>query len=204
VIVFAVACSTKTNNTYMGPYAPWPEKNRDIDPVPKHIQSYDYAMDRLSRLFVASLTLKGMTLLAENGANVSFKMPQAKLSAYEAGIGVYGRSGIIIHPVLGNRLSIGIIPTDAVLEPDGRLEGFEPCNGCDLCAQMCPAKAFDGTKTYPQSYSRAVCEAKRAQIADKGLFCHNCFAVCPAGQFNDEALLHIEEAKSILKRDRSK
>jgi epoxyqueuosine reductase QueG len=34
-----------------------------------------------------------------------------KLCAYEAGLGVYGRSGLIIHPELGNRIGIAVILT---------------------------------------------------------------------------------------------
>jgi epoxyqueuosine reductase QueG len=159
-------------------------------------------MDRLVRLFIASIRLRGLAFLQANGHNVSFLQPRLKLSASEAGIGVYGRSGLIIHPILGNRLRLGAMMTDAVLEPDGRLEGFEPCENCDLCIRMCPAKAFDPTERYPHSWSRETCTGKRAEIADRGLYCHNCFAVCPAGKLEDRDLLQVREAKSFFKRDR--
>jgi epoxyqueuosine reductase QueG len=201
VVVFALACSSKTDHTYAGTYAPW-KGNRNIGPVPQHIQSDDYGLNRLVRLFIESVTLKGMAFLQASGCNVSFSKLQLKLSAFEAGLGVYGRSGLIIHPVLGNRLRFGGILTDAVLEPDGVLEGFEPCENCDLCIKMCPAKAFDPTKRYPYSYSEEKCISKLAKIADKGLYCDNCSAVCPPGKFKDEELLCIKEAKSFFKRDR--
>ena len=89
---------------------------------------------------------------------MSFLPLQLKLSAFEAGIGVYGRSGLIIHPVLGNRIRFGGILTDAVLEPGRRLEGFDPCEDCGRCIEMCPAKAFDLTKRYPYSFSQEKCE----------------------------------------------
>jgi epoxyqueuosine reductase QueG len=115
---------------------------------------------------------------------------------------VYGRAGFIIHPVLGSRLRLGGILTDAVLEPDGRLEGFNPCKDCDLCIKMCPAKAFDPTKSYPHAYARNQCTDKRVEIADRGFYCHNCYAVCPAGKLEDEKLLRISEAKSFYKPHR--
>jgi len=202
VVVFAVTCSPRFNNTYVGPYAPW-RGDRDVGPVPKDIQSDDYAMDRLERLFLESITVKGMGFLQAKGYNVSFLKPQLKLSAFEAGLGVYGRSGVIIHPVIGNRMRLGAVMTDAVLEPDGRLEGFEPCENCDLCIRMCPAKAFDPTKRYPDSFDRRKCISKRAEIEARGLYCHNCWATCPAGKLKDEELLRIEEAKSFFKRDRA-
>ncbi|UCD58902.1 MAG: hypothetical protein JSV16_07290 [Candidatus Hydrogenedentota bacterium] len=142
-----------------------------------------------------------MEYLQAKGYSLSLLQPRLKLSAFEAGIGVYGRSGLIIHPVLGSRMRLGAIKTDAVLEPDGCLEGFEPCENCDLCIKMCPAKAFDLTRRYPHSWSREKCTSKRADIAEEGLYCHNCFAVCPADEFKDEELLCIKEVKSFLNRE---
>ena len=58
VIVFAVACAARTNNIYIGPYAPW-QGERDIGgPIPKFTQSEDYGMERLARLIVSNITLK--------------------------------------------------------------------------------------------------------------------------------------------------
>ena len=199
VVVFGVPVSPRTNNLYLGPYAPW-QGDREIGPVPQDIQSDDFAMHRLSGLFTASVMLKGLAFLQAQGHQVSFLVPQLKLSAFEAGLGVYGRSGVILHPVLGNRMSLGAIMTDALLQPDGRLEGYDPCRDCERCIKACPARAFDATKVYPHSFSRDKCTAKRAEIAAKGLYCHNCFAVCPAGTLEDESLLCIREATSLFKR----
>jgi epoxyqueuosine reductase QueG len=201
VVVFTVAMSPTLNNTYVGVRAPG-GKERNVGPVPQDIQSCDFAMDRLSRLFVASITLKGMTFLSNHGHQVSFTNPQSKLSAFEAGLGVYGRSGLILHPQLGNRMSIGTILTDAELEPDARLKYFEPCTSCDLCVRKCPAHAYDPVKQYPESWSRAKCTAKRAQLAAEGVYCHNCFAVCPADRLDDRELSCTREATSLHRADR--
>lgn len=198
VIVFAVAMAPRTNNIYAGPLAPW-EAERNLGPVPRDICSVDYGMDRLSRLFVSSVTLKGVAFLQQRGYKVGFVQLQLKLCAFESGLGVYGRSGLIIHPTLGNRMSIGAIFTDAEMEPDDRLSGFEPCTDCDLCIRRCPAKAFDPDKTYPESWSRAKCTSKRSEIAKKGYYCHNCFAVCPAGRMEDEKLLSFKESVNFYK-----
>jgi ferredoxin len=198
MVVFAVACSPKGNNLYLGPHAPW-EGERFIGPVPSWIQSEAHAMDRLSRLFIASITLKGLMFLSDSGCEVSFARPQHKLSAFEAGIGVYGRSGLILHPVLGNRLRLGVIMTDAELAPDGRLEGYDPCADCDMCIRACPAKAFDQDRAYPDSFTREKCMSRRAEIASRELYCHNCWAVCPAGKIEDAGLVAIEEAESFFR-----
>jgi hypothetical protein len=96
VVVFAVACSAKGNNTYIGPYAPWREAERNLGPVPKNIKSTDYAMDRFVRPFIASITLKGMTLLQENGYNFSCATPRLKLAACEKGTGHHLQANLLI------------------------------------------------------------------------------------------------------------
>ena len=201
VIVFAFAMTPQTNNLYLGLYAPW-QGPRGLGPIPQDIQSEEYAMDRLSFLFSSSITLKGMMFLNEQGYETSFKRSQYKLSAFEAGLGVYGRSGIILNPTLGNRMSIGVILTDAHLEPDNPLEDYHPCDGCDKCIQACPAKAFDKMKEYPESWTRETCVAKRNEIASKGYYCHNCYAVCPAGEIKDDALFSVKPSNSFFKEHR--
>lgn len=197
VVVFVVACPPRANNTYLGPLAPW-EGYRNIGPAPQYILSDDFAMTRLSILFLSSIAMKGMAFLSSKGFEVSFLTPQLKLSAYESGLGMYGRSGLIIHPILGNRMNLGAIMTNAALEPDVRLDRFEPCENCDICIKACPAGALDPVKKYPDSYSQERCTAKRAEIVKGGLYCHSCFAVCPAGKLGEEELLSISEVKGIL------
>jgi epoxyqueuosine reductase len=196
VVVFAVAMSPDCNNIFLGPRSPG-EAERNLGPVPDSIRSNEYAMDRLARLFMASVTLKGMHYLTHFGNAVSFKTPPLKPSALESGLGVYGRSGLILHPVLGNRMNLGAILTDAVLEPDPELKGFDPCTNCSLCIEHCPAKAFDPMMRYPEGWSYELCTRKRSEISCEGYYCHNCFAVCPAGKISDSDLFHIGTVVSI-------
>jgi epoxyqueuosine reductase QueG len=227
IVVFAVTCPPRTNNLYFGPYAPWHGEWETIGeislaredaagsvrsgatgPVPQIVAEKDFAMVRLVVLFLSFITMEGVGFLQSRGHSggpvalypVLSKL-QRKLCAFESGMGVYGRSGLILHPILGNRARYGAIFTDVVLEPDGRLEGFEPCVDCDRCITMCPANAYDSLKEYPQSWSREKCTAKRKEIASSGLYCHNCLAVCPAGKIEDTDLLRMVEAKSIFNAD---
>jgi epoxyqueuosine reductase QueG len=200
VVVYAVPMSPDMNNTYIGPYSPW-DGDRNLGPVPDNLVSSEYALDRLSRLFMCSVTLKGILFFQGQGYEARYTPMEIhlKLSAYEAGLGVYGRSGVLLHPALGNRMILGAIMTDALLEPDPRLENFNPCENCDICIKACPARAYDPDKTYPDSWSREKCMAKRAEIVNKGLFCHNCFASCPAGRLKDDELFLKREAVSFYK-----
>lgn len=198
IVVFAVARPPKGNNTYIGPYAPW-NSDRSLGPIPPQIVSCEFAMMRLSVLIADSITLKGISILQEKGfsSKVSSNL-QNKLCAYEAGIGIYGRSGLILHPKLGNRMFLGVIMTDALLEPDPKRREFNPCCKCDLCIKRCPAHAYDPDKAYPESWSYDKCMAKRKEISQKGLYCHNCFEVCPAGEYKDWQLLSVNEVNTYL------
>lgn len=200
VVVYCVPMSPEMNNTYIGPYAPW-NGDRELGPVPGNLLSSEYALDRLSRLFMCSVTLKCSLFFQSKGFDARYTPSQInlKLCAYEAGLGVYGRSGVIIHPELGNRMILGAIMTDAVLVPDPRLGNFEPCENCDTCIKACPARAYDPEKEYPESWTKKKCQAKRAEVVEKGLFCHNCFAVCPAGRLKDDKLFLEREAVSLYK-----
>ncbi|MFC1891303.1 hypothetical protein ACFLZT_02820 [Thermodesulfobacteriota bacterium] len=200
VIVYAVPVSPEMNNTYIGPYSVW-EGDRAIGPVPENLLSSEYALVRLSSLFMSSVTLNGIVFLQSKGYEARYnpKQIRLKLCAYETGLGVYGRSGVILHPELGNRMILGAILTDALLVPDPRLENFNPCEDCDICIKACPAKAYDPDKEYPDSWSREKCMAKREEIVKRGLFCHNCFASCPAGRLKDDELFLKKDAVSFYK-----
>ena len=140
----------------------------------------------------------GVTFLQEHGF-ATCRQGQCKLYAYEAGIGRYGRSGLILHPELGNRMNLGVILTDAEISADPKREDNDPCRNCDRCIQACPAGAYEADKTYPDSWSFDVCISKRKEIAENGKYCHNCFAACPAGQYKDEDMLFWAQATSYLR-----
>jgi epoxyqueuosine reductase QueG len=210
VVVFAVAMSPQCELTYVGPHSPTTDaRTMRFNP------SFDHAVERLAHLFVATIAFWGASLLQEQGHRVSLSasgLPgllsepttPSKLCAYEAGLGVYGRSGLILHPELGNRLSIGTLLTDALLAPDPRLTDFEPCNGCNRCIRLCPAGAYDEAKSYPHSWSREKCQSKTTQIAATGYKCNNCFIACPAGQLADEALLFVQQKVGLYPPPKSR
>jgi ferredoxin len=66
-----------------------------------------------------------------------------------AGLGVYGRFGICIHPEYGCYFHLGVLLTNAELPPTERpdLSNFNPCEDCTLCAEVCPVRAIDKTKS---------------------------------------------------------
>jgi epoxyqueuosine reductase QueG len=106
-----------------------------------------------------------------------------KSAAYEAGIGVFGRCGIIVTLECGPRIRLGVLLTDAKLKPTGKLKDFAPCQRCQRCAELCPVKAINPTLPPPEGFDREKCvrfvyhlrETTRNEI----FYCGVCFENCP-------------------------
>jgi len=63
-------------------------------------------------------------------------------AAVVAGLGVFGRHNLVIHPEYGTRVIYGAVLTELGLKPDPPLVE-ELCNQCGLCVESCPAKALE-------------------------------------------------------------
>lgn len=109
-----------------------------------------------------------------------------KLVAHEAGLGVYGRCGIIITPEYGPRANFGAVLTDAKLEPDGKLTTFKPCLNCQVCVDACPPKAISAAHNPPKGHNRDRCVnfvlRLREKTGDKHFLCGYCYDNCPVGK----------------------
>ncbi len=63
-------------------------------------------------------------------------------AAVAAGLGVFGRHNLVIHPKFGTRVLFTAVLTDLPLASDPPVaEGL--CNGCGACVAACPAHALD-------------------------------------------------------------
>jgi len=128
-----------------------------------------------------------------------------KLAAHEAGVGVYGKSGLIITPEYGPRVNIGVVVTNAVLEPDSKLD-FNPCQSCEACAKVCPVKAIQEGLKPPVSHNREGCvdfiERLREETGDKKFFCGYCYDQCPVGRTRKRGFLISRYKRLVnLRRD---
>jgi len=138
--------------------------------------------DWLAYELVEFLKAKGFSAVFPSGhfdKELSFK-----LAAHEAGIGVYGKCGLIITPEFGPRVNIGVVVSDAVLEPDKKLD-FNPCQTCIVCVKVCPVKAVREGLDPPISHNREECvnfvQGLRDETGDKKFFCGYCYDKCPVG-----------------------
>ena len=109
-----------------------------------------------------------------------------KLAAYEAGLGVYGRCGIIITPKYGPRVNFGVVLTDASLEPDEKMADFDPCLKCRVCIDLCPPKAIREDVSPPLGHDRDKCIdfvlKLREKARDQHFYCGYCYDSCPVGK----------------------
>ncbi|MBM4185928.1 MAG: reductive dehalogenase [Gemmatimonadetes bacterium] len=111
--------------------------------------------------------------------------------AIQAGLGEYGRNGLLITPEFGPRLRLGKVFTDLPLEPDRpkRFGVKQFCDRCRRCAEACPVKAipFDAPAATVHDRSNLIGVTKWTVHAAKcfGFWvnqnsdCSICIRVCP-------------------------
>ncbi len=67
-----------------------------------------------------------------------------KHAAVQAGLGSFGRSGMVYHPMFGSLLRLGAVVTAAALS-GSPVKMEEPCPpGCNACRERCPSGAYAG------------------------------------------------------------
>ncbi len=98
-----------------------------------------------------------------------------KNAAYQAGLGVPGKNGLLLTPAYGPRFKLGVVLTEAIVEPD-EVMNRDLCGDCDICIKVCPtgALAEPGEDGLPV-HDRFKCSA--FQTANQG--CGMCMAKCP-------------------------
>jgi ferredoxin len=109
----------------------------------------------------------------------------APLVARDAGLGEFGRMGLLMTPRLGPRVRLGVVTTPLELVPDppmrdGTVTDF--CSRCRKCAINCPARAIpDGSAEGPAGEERWRVDGDACfrYWNVVGTDCARCMAVCP-------------------------
>jgi epoxyqueuosine reductase QueG len=100
-----------------------------------------------------------------------------KHAAVLAGLGIMGKSTILINQDLGNMTYIGAALTDRDLPPDSAVKDFSCPPRCRKCIDVCPGQAMDGV-TVNQKRCRERSFFKTGRGWD--LYnCSECRKVCP-------------------------
>ncbi|GHV47275.1 (4Fe-4S)-binding protein [Spirochaetia bacterium] len=73
-------------------------------------------------------------------------VPSTRMVAAGTGLGEVGHAKVFLNKKFGPRLRLGLIFTDAVLEPDPILETGTICMQCGACVRECPGNAVPPVK----------------------------------------------------------
>jgi reductive dehalogenase len=146
-------------------------------------------------LFIRNL---GYSALAHFDGNYQVICP---VVAKDAGLGEFGRMGLLMTPELGSRVRIAVITTDLPLVTDEYK--YEPsvidfCTICKKCADNCPSRAIsfepmqeiDGVVRWKINH-----EACFTYWSITGTDCGKCIQVCPYAHPNN--LMHNIVRKGI-------
>ncbi len=101
-----------------------------------------------------------------------------KHAAVLAGLGVLGKSSLLLIPEYGNRINLVSVVTTAALEGDPLYEGTLCPENCRLCIDACPAGAIKDSARVDQKQ----CRKYENWFNPEGIFffgCWECRRVCP-------------------------
>ena len=182
----AKAAVVTLTNYYHGSADPGPAA-RGSGKVAQYAWSSDYhdvLGERLEQLAAAIRELApGATTRCYVDAG---PVPEREL-AQLAGLGWIGKNMMLISPEIGSFTFIGVVLTDADLDPDPPFDA-DRCGTCTRCLDACPTQAFVG----PRDLDARACisyltiehrgeftERQRAQVGDWVFGCDVCQDVCP-------------------------
>lgn len=137
--------------------------------------------------------------------------------AYEAGLGFYGKNGMLINDDFGSCFFIGYILCNLDLAPDSPIQ--KSCLGCNRCIENCPGgalgKTFDINKcaSHISQKKGDLAESEIAILKKSGLIfgCDMCQRVCPHNNITPKPMkeftgnlidsLSIEDIEKLSNRE---
>lgn len=126
--------------------------------------------------------------------------------AQKAGLGWQGKHTNLVSREHGSWLFLGVILTDAVLQPDEA--EIDHCGSCRSCLDICPTAAFP--EPYKLDARRCISyltiehkglipEEFRAPMGNRIYGCDDCLAICPWNKFAETASESAFWARAELK-----
>jgi epoxyqueuosine reductase len=160
-------------------YAPGPEPNAGEGRLARHAWRDYYAELRLKLDSLGRRIGGAYRVLVDSNEHVD------REAAVRAGIGFFGKNGLVIAPRLGSWVVLGTLVSDVVIESGEPLE--RDCGSCRLCVDACPTGALvqDGVLdarlclSYWTQARSAIPEPVREKMGASVYGCDICQQVCP-------------------------
>ena len=201
------------------PTAMWPEAKSAIvlamnyGPDTDPLEDLKASSNANISVYARNLIKKRLKALARDfaagtGAQVKVFVDTAPLMekplAAKAGLGWQGKHTNLVSRELGSWFFLGVILTDAELEPDA--PEIDHCGTCRACLDICPTRAFPAP--YQLDARRCISYLTiehagpipvefREAMGNRIYGCDDCLAVCPWNKFAEEA----SEAMLIARED---
>ena len=174
----------------------------------EHYKILNSMLDHASQRIAAELQISGYEAMfvsrdGYTGIDGLRKDPSSffshRHSAYLAGLGTFGASGMLITEGYGPRMRFTSVITDAELPHGGPLKK-QLCIGCGRCADECPEGAV-ASSAYPDELTeKQKCVEYSALLKKRGCSpCGRCIFVCPVGN-DTNGPLPSEEAVANIRR----
>lgn len=92
-------------------------------------------------------------------------MIHLRIAAYLAGLGEIGYSKVFLTPEFGPRQRLGVVLTEAPLEPDPIYDGPQLCDRCMACVAACPGNAISRDETVKVKLAGRMVEWGKVDLA---------------------------------------
>jgi epoxyqueuosine reductase len=160
-------------------YLPGPEPGAGEGRLARHTWRDYYAELRLKLAALAERIGGTYRVLVDSSEHVD------REAAVRAGLGFFGKNGLVIVPRLGSWIVLGTLVSDVVLEPGEPLG--RNCGACRLCIEACPTAALvqEGVLdarlclSYWTQARTALPEPMRERMGASVYGCDICQQVCP-------------------------
>jgi epoxyqueuosine reductase len=120
------------------------ESTDDVHEIEVHVDEETYEYPGYAPL--AGIRNHVMEFLKKGGHSAVYPYEDGSFTSFKAiarlaGVGGFGKNSLIISPRHGPWLRVGVIYTDAEIEPDAPFEE-DLCGDCSLCIEACPVDAL--------------------------------------------------------------
>ena len=160
-------------------YLPGPEPSAGEGRLARHAWRDYYAELRLRLAALGERIGGAYRVLVDSSEHVD------REAAVRAGVGFFGKNGLVIAPRLGSWIVLGTLVSDVAIEPGEPLG--RDCGACRLCIEACPTAALvqDGVLdarlclSYWTQARKALPVPMRERMGASVYGCDICQRVCP-------------------------